>query len=171
MIYNFNIMRYIETGDLDYAENLATKHTIPLVKAMVGSNKINKLNLRNKQRKLIEAFIRNRIDEQSKHSVAWISECLNNRKEWKGLLHHIHFKPKTMAENIFCSMVRGDYAKSRNSMLLEMINDKTLMTEELISEMKPEEVFFFKKEILKARPECEDSVEQYLKEVFTSSAA
>lgn len=171
MIYNFDILRYLETGNLEYARHLETKDTILLVKAMVKSNNINKLNLRNKQRKIIEAFIRDRIDEQSKRSAAWISECLNNRKEWKGLLHHIHFKPKTTAETIFCSMVRGNYTDSRNSMVLKMIRDENITTNELISRLKPQEIIRFKTEIIKARPAQYDFIQKYIKEISNKNAA
>lgn len=170
-MYIFDIVKYIETGDLKYAKNLETKHTIPLVKAMVGSKKINKLNLRNKQRKQIEAFIRDRIDDQSKRSAAWISECLNNRKEWKGLLHHIHFKPITVAENIFVSMVRGNYADSRNSMILKKIRDNNIPIKLLLSDLTPEELNKFASEIYKARPEFTKYISSYIDEINGKKAA
>lgn len=73
------------------------------------NTKLNKLNFRNKDRKFIASVIRetlkryNRISTETK----MLQEVFEKRKVWKGLLHHIHFSPKTETEFEFCYYIRS----------------------------------------------------------------
>ena len=68
----------------------------------MSGQKINKLNLQNKERKLIKSFIKEKVKSATEYPI---SECLKHRKEWKGLLHHLHFKPETMQEQRFVNAI------------------------------------------------------------------
>lgn len=99
------------TNNLKFARSLELSDTIKLVEYLITSYrteyvvphmKINKLNLKNADRKLIAkvihaAFINNKTD---------VSNCFTRRKEWCGLLHHIHFKPENQGEEAFARMIR-----------------------------------------------------------------
>ena len=77
-----------------------------------GKTHINKLNLKNKDRKFITALIRKLIslDFECENLV---NACFEKRKAWKGLLHHIHFNPKTDDEKAFVEIIR--YGKKNRS--------------------------------------------------------
>ena len=72
-----------------------------------GKNKINKLNLRNKDRKFITQVLHEVMDDsRSTISLKTIAECSEKKKAWKGLLHHIHFKPLNESEKLFVESIR-----------------------------------------------------------------
>ena len=77
-----------------------------------GKTHINKLNLKNKDRKFITAILRKliRLDFGYENLV---NACFEKRKAWKGLLHHIHFKPISEDEKAFVEMIR--YGKKNRS--------------------------------------------------------
>lgn len=52
---------------------------------------INNLRLRNPDRKLIARI----LDRKLAQGRADIADCFERRKHWKGLLHHIHYQPRT----------------------------------------------------------------------------
>ena len=77
-----------------------------------GKTHINKLNLKNKDRKFITKVIRKLI-ELDFGCENLVNACFEKRKAWKGLLHHIHFNPKTDDEKAFVEMIR--YGKKNRS--------------------------------------------------------
>ena len=79
---------------------------------MFVTPKINKLNLNNKDRKFITNLI-HRMFESSTRKDMKIEECFEKRKIWKGLLHHLHFKPRDMEEKLFVEAIR--YSKENRS--------------------------------------------------------
>lgn len=71
---------------------------------------LKKLNLRNQHRKFIAELIHSKFEVLHNRPHLWeaISKCDDRRKIWAGLLHHIHFKPKTEFEEDFVSWMRGN---------------------------------------------------------------
>ncbi len=71
-----------------------------------GKKKINKLNLKNKDRKFITQVMHEIMDREASISLKTIAECSEKKKAWKGLLHHIHFKPLNESEKNFIDRIR-----------------------------------------------------------------
>ena len=70
------------------------------------NKKINKLNLKNKDRKFITQVMHEIMDREASISHKTIAECSEKKKAWKGLLHHIHFKPLNVPEKDFVNAIR-----------------------------------------------------------------
>ena len=66
--------------------------------------KLNQLNLKNKDRKFITGLIDIKLDGTN---VRW-RDCFERKALWSGLLHHLHYKPKTRSGRIFVADMRGD---------------------------------------------------------------
>ena len=78
---------------------------------------IRKLNLRNKDRKFIERVInalayRMKLDDKG---CTEIEECFEKREIWKGLLHHIHFKPDDEKARWFAEAIRNPDVPNRST--------------------------------------------------------
>lgn len=82
-----------------------------------GKKKINKLNLKNKDRKFISQVMHEIMDREASISLKTIAECSEKKKAWKGLLHHIHFKPLNESEKNFVDRIRY---RSNSSVYSEM---------------------------------------------------
>ena len=66
--------------------------------------KTNKLNLKNQDRKFISQVI-DRLTECE--NTRMLEECFEKRKFWVGLLHHLHYKPKTDFGKKFVNNIRS----------------------------------------------------------------
>ena len=64
---------------------------------------IYNLNLRNKDRKLITAV----LDSIFLNGNANISDCCEKKRQWSGLLHHLHYKPVNQGAREFVKIIRG----------------------------------------------------------------
>ncbi|SCW52217.1 hypothetical protein SAMN02910456_01607 [Ruminococcaceae bacterium YRB3002] len=96
-----------DLGAYGFADYLSMSDVIRLVDFInytsYGNNDMTNLNLRNKDRKLIARAI-DRIGDGGRINT---SECCEKRKMWAGLLHHIHYVPKTPAMEEFVNIMRG----------------------------------------------------------------
>ena len=72
---------------------------------------MKKLNLRNRDRKLITAV----IDTCFERGSVDIDACLEKKRLWNGLLHHLHYKPKCSQAQEFCDAMRGKDRRSAYS--------------------------------------------------------
>ncbi len=101
------IQLLIDTKDAKYAKFLSLSDVIKLVDILnynVYSNKnIKKLNLSNQDRKFITKII-NVIFAKGNRNV---KECFEKKAIWCGLLHHIHYQPKTPESEKFVTLMRG----------------------------------------------------------------
>lgn len=70
-----------------------------------GNENLKKLNLKNKDRKLITETIDYCF--ANKRKACNIRDCFEKRKIWCGLLHHIHYQPKTDKAREFVTMIRN----------------------------------------------------------------
>ncbi len=96
-------------GDTSYARFLDLPDTIRLVEVMnhdlTGQDSIRKLNLRNRQRKLI-AKVLDILLEKCVFEKA-LRNCFEKRDLWVGLLHHIHYVPRSDTGKRFVDTLRN----------------------------------------------------------------
>lgn len=117
---NTAIKLLVDTRLWLFAERFLTlPDTIKVVEELLNTRypdqKINKLNLTNKDRKFVNCLI---FVLTRKATENQMRECLEKRKIWKGLLHHIHLNPRNpraprnKAEETFVKMVFDDRQRS-----------------------------------------------------------
>ena len=104
---NTAIQLLLDTRDAKYARFLALSDVIKLVDVMnykiYHNTNIKKLNLRNQDRKFITKII-NVIFEKGRRNVR---DCFEKKAIWCGLLHHIHYQPKSPEAETFVALMRG----------------------------------------------------------------
>ena len=117
---NTAIKLLVDTRLWLFAEKFLTlPDTIKVVEELLNTRypdqKINKLNLTNKDRKFVKCLI---FVLTRKATENQMRECLEKRKIWKGLLHHIHLNPRNpraprnKAEETFVKMIFDDSQRS-----------------------------------------------------------
>lgn len=104
-----------DTRDMRFANHLYLSDVIRFLDELThyeyDKAPMNKLNLKNQDRKFITALI-DRLFFLDKYDIR---TCFEKKKIWNGLLHHIHFKPKTEKEREFVNAIRSDKNLSVNS--------------------------------------------------------
>ena len=102
----------LELNDYRFADYLSLSDVIKLADELNFSKyrnpRINKLNLKNADRKLLTAV----IDRLMKKGRCDLRTCYEKKKDWCGLLHHIHYKPKNELGRNFVNAMRGDKNES-----------------------------------------------------------
>lgn len=105
---NTAVKLLLDLRDLKLTRFLQLSDVIKLVDELnyrsYGNTDIKKLNLKNQDRKFICAVIDTIIDKGRCDTV----NCFEKKRIWAGLLHHIHYKPKTGAAKLFADAMRGD---------------------------------------------------------------
>ena len=71
-------------------------------------SQMRKLNLRNCDRKLVMAV----LDQLFARGNVCSDPCLEKRRIWNGLLHHLHYRPKCTEAEEFCAAIRGKGRRS-----------------------------------------------------------
>ena len=99
-------LRYQETK-LVYAEY----HPGLSIVEYAPVSQMKKLNLHNRDRKLITAV----IDQLFERGDADIDTCLEKKRLWNGLLHHLHYRPKCPQAQEFCEAIRSKGRRSAYS--------------------------------------------------------
>lgn len=111
----------IDTRDPDLGDLLALPDVIRLVEWIVELGyedmRVSKLNLRNRDRKLVTAV----LDRMLERSGCDIKACFEKRRAWNGLLHHIHYQPTCDAGRALCDAVRGREMRSAYSEFEQLI--------------------------------------------------
>ncbi|MCR5733659.1 MAG: hypothetical protein K6G22_03535, partial [Lachnospiraceae bacterium] len=109
---NTCIRLLIDTRNLSLTDFMQLSDVIKLVDelnyAVYGNDNVKKLNLKNQDRKLISSVI-NRLFKQGR---ADIRTCYEKKSIWSGLLHHIHYAPKTKEQTEFVYAMRGPFNES-----------------------------------------------------------
>ena len=104
----FSVKLLIELKDPDLGRFLVLSDVIKLVDELNSwqyyNNDIKKLNLKNQDRK----FIAQLIDRLIADGKCDLKNCWEKKKLWAGLLHHIHYRPKTPEAKAFTDAMRGD---------------------------------------------------------------
>lgn len=102
----------LDTRDASYARLLRLSDVIRLVEWLqflgYDSKDIKKLSLRNRDRKFLTAV----LDHIFQEGTCDVRTCLEKRKLWKGLLHHLHYRPVNDAATQFLSSIRNNEDRS-----------------------------------------------------------
>ena len=105
----------VDTRDLRYAETLWLSDVIKLLDriqfSLYNSKDLKKLNLKNRDRVLLTAV----IDLMFRLERCNVRDCFEKKKIFAGLLHHIHYKPKTEEAASFLRLMRGNENRSAYS--------------------------------------------------------
>lgn len=130
---NLLFSRYISLPDV-------IKFVDELVHYYYRFGDLKKLNLKNQDRKFITKLIRRTVPESYGRLIKALFECDEKRALWCGLLHHIHFKPKTEREKEFVCHIRSNnpnlsvYARMNN--LIEREHPYPVEAAEILRNLK-----------------------------------
>ena len=98
------------TKDMTFAKGMHLADTIKVLEYIqydkYDSENLNKLNLKNQDRKLITKLLDHFFEKGI--TLRDIRECSEKKKIWQGLLHHIHYKPKTNKAKDFVEEIREE---------------------------------------------------------------
>lgn len=101
-----------DTRDLQFAEFLQMSDVPRLLDYLLltcyPDQKINKLNLRNQDRKFLRDVM-NRLFELNRCDI---TNCFEKKAVWSGLLHHIHYEPVDRDAQEFADAMRGSENRS-----------------------------------------------------------
>ena len=98
----------IDTCNPELAFLLKLSDVIRLVEWLIELNydtekvSIRKLSLKNRDRKLIS----NILDLLFERGNVDVATCLEKKRIWNGLLHHLHYEPKCAEAEAFCQAIR-----------------------------------------------------------------
>lgn len=109
----------VENRDMYFARFLALSDVLKVVEEinyrLYGNTNVKKLNLKNQDRKFISFLIDYLFGSGIKDkgigrevSESDIKDCFERKAVWSGLLHHIHYKPKTEKAIDFVNRMRGN---------------------------------------------------------------
>ena len=106
-----------DTKDMRFANYIALTDVIKLVEYIqytrYGSEKLNKLNLKNQDRKLITRVLDKLFAESSSDDHV---DLFEKRQIWKGLLHHLHYKTNDPMIKLLISILRDSDVPNSSSM-------------------------------------------------------
>ena len=98
---------YYETKNRYFLRFLKLSDTIKMLNYIqlyrYGNENLKKLNLRNCDRKVISGMLDYFLEKPNDDQLR---ECFEKRKIWCGLLHHIHYKPKSDFGRSFVVLIR-----------------------------------------------------------------
>ena len=102
----------LDTNKSELGKYINLSDTLKVVEEIVHKNyhltgkdhkmSLKKLNLSNKDRKFITNILDNMVYSKYQEEL-----CFEKRNTWKGLLHHIHYKPKTEDSKLFVARIRN----------------------------------------------------------------
>lgn len=123
---------------------------------------LKKLNLKNKDRKLITEVIDTCFANQQKVRRE-VQECFEKRKIWCGLLHHIHYQPKNDYASQFVAMIRsGENISVYSRFEEEMAADNVVEAARVLAQEKGSSVVIRNLNYLLSRCRNEDDVKGVL---------
>ena len=102
----------IDARDAGLARLIELPDVIRLVEWLLALHyegaSIRKLNLKNRDRKLIAGV----LDVLFARGAVDVATCLEKKKAWNGLLHHLHYRPSNARAEAFCQAIRGKEQRS-----------------------------------------------------------
>ena len=105
---NTAVKMIIDSGNTEFSRFLELPDVIKLVDELnyqkYSNENIRKLNLKNKDRKLITSI----IDKFFERGKVDFRDCYEKKALWNGLLHHIHYKPVNDVGKTFLIGMRGN---------------------------------------------------------------
>lgn len=136
---------------------------------------VKKLNLKNRDRKLIASVIDIIFEGFSKGTDAsgqyrQVQSCFERKAVWCGLLHHIHYKPKNDKSDEFVKFMRGDsnysvYSAFEKAMNLGYIEDAA----NILKNGKGSGAVLRNLDYIVSRCKNEDSVKKVLESISTGN--
>ena len=127
--------------------------------SVYGNDNLKKLNMKNKDRKLITNVINACFD--NKRCI--FSDCFEKRKIWCGLLHHIHYKPFHTDSLSFVKMIRSGANFSAYSRFEKAMKDGNVSNAaQILSEMKGTSVLLRNLNYILSRCKTEEEVREVL---------
>lgn len=128
---NTAIQLLLEHRDTIFAHTLSASDILKVVEQLWNSGKymdtnrrskhtLNNLNLNNQDRKFIAMLLDKKLENINS---AEIIACSERKKNWAGLLHHIHYKAKTDNARDFVNTMRGNHNVSALSAIEKFINE------------------------------------------------
>ena len=113
----------LDTRDPSFAQQLKLSDVMRLVEQLqfqsYESENVKELNLRNRDRKLLTGV----LDRIFAEGICDVRTCLEKRKQWKGFLHHLHYKPVNEKASRFLHLIRNNKARSVYSEFERLIAD------------------------------------------------
>ena len=123
---NTTIRLLIATRDVYYVRFINLSDVIKMVEELnfraYFKADIRQLNLRNQDRK----FITRVIDEVFALGRVNVTDCYEKQKSWTGLLHHIHYRPKSAEGEEFVRLMRSGVNRSVYSVFERKMNDNII---------------------------------------------
>ena len=102
----------LDTRDPSFAQQLKLSDVMRLVEQLqfqsYESENVKELNLRNRDRKLLTGV----LDRIFAEGICDVRTCLEKRKQCKGFLHHLHYKPVNERASRFLHLIRNNEARS-----------------------------------------------------------
>jgi len=124
-----------------------------------SNENLKKLNLRNKDRKLITKVIDFCFDSKRYN----YNECFEKRKIWCGLLHHIHYRPDNDAAVTFVTLIREGKNISAYSRFEEEMSDNNVgKAAEILYNEKGSSIVIRNLNYLLSRCKSEEDVKEVL---------
>ena len=120
------IQLLLDTREAKYARFLALSDVIKLVDIMnykhYNNKNIKKLNFCNQDRKFVTKIINVIFDKGLRN----VRDCFEKKAIWCGLLHHIHYQPKSPESEKFVALMRGNenqsvYSEFERAMMVQDI--------------------------------------------------
>lgn len=127
------------TRDVAFTKFLSLSDVIKLVDmiqwTVYHKRHLNNLNLKNTDRKFITAVLDKILEDQS-YPANDIRECVEKRRTWKGLLHHIHYAPKSVQGRVIISLLYKKDIKSAYSEFERIMNSSGFKASEAAGYLK-----------------------------------
>lgn len=127
------------TRDVAFTKFLSLSDVIKLVDiiqwTVYHKRHLNNLNLKNTDRKFITAVLDKILEDQS-YPAKDIRECVEKRRIWKGLLHHIHYVPKSVQGRVIISLLYKKDVKSAYSEFERIMNSSGFKASEAAGYLK-----------------------------------
>ncbi len=109
---------WLATSSVEFAKFLQLSDVVKVVELVnfetYHSRKIKKLNFANRDRKRIAQLL-DTIFARGDVSEKELRECYEKKAIWQGILHHIHYRPRTKQGTEFVALMRGKDNKSAYS--------------------------------------------------------
>lgn len=132
-----------------------------------GKPGLSKLNLKNRDRKLLTAV----IDELIAAGKIDLRNCYEKKQVWSGLLHHIHYKTKDPKGSEFLKAMRGDENHSALSEFEMTLKDKgASAAAEVLVQRKGTGALLRNLDYLLSRCESDDEVQNVIRLIDTDNA-
>ncbi len=156
--------------DVKYARFLTLPDLMKVVDyvnyTFYGNQNVKKLNFRNVDRR----FITKLLDTALENENCNIRDCFEKKAAWCGLLHHLHYKPKSEAGERFVALMRGKGNQSAYSELERKISDGDIRgAADYLREEKGEGTYLRNLNYLVSRAKTDKDIEYLINSLNTKS--